>query len=572
MLASIPADVSKRLVIISCAAALIAAACSNPPAATIQYGSGTTFVPFVADNVGDSDLKNQFNTGLGNAVAVDKDGVPYISYWIFPAALGPDDIAGIRPIGAPYVTTNATATQPSQDGGAVGIASVSADGTWTRGAAAQVQDTPQGIYVPYGPATVDALIGATAKNTNGTDIAIDANGGKHVVWTGPDGVWYAEEGDTFAATQIYDWPRLNQAGPVGRPSIAVTADGVPWVAFGIDTSADQEIRLATRTNDSWSTEVVASIPHCGGCPPPGPAQVGITPSGPIVVYVDGSTGELKAASQNGSSWTSQTIHPGAAASAPSLAIDKNGLPNVAYSTSDAIYVATPSGTGWADVKVADAEPVAGTANQAGTTGVAVDDSGATYVTWYDKASGSVQLAKSDDGQIYAPVETRGTSGGAFPSLAVAADGSRVFLAWYTTGSQNLLMGIVGSVDDLLLAQPSPTPTSIPSQGGTCSPTGSLALTIIASGTTFDVNCLAVTPGDKFSVTLDNQDSVAHDFSIYPSSSDVSPDSALFYSLTDPNPGQTSTKYSVGALDPGTYWFQCDFHPTVMTGTFIVAKK
>ncbi len=92
---------------------------------------------------------------------------------------------------------------------------------------------------------------------------------------------------------------------------------------------------------------------------------------------------------------------------------------------------------------------------------------------------------------------------------------------------------------------------------------------MALNTLFDLNCLAVTPGTKFSVTLDNQDPIAHDFSIYPSSTDLQ--SPLFSSLTNPNPGQTQVTYDIDALDAGTYFFQCDFHPTSMTGTFIVAK-
>jgi len=563
MLASIPADVSKRLVIISCAAALLAAACSNPPEAKVSYGSGVTFVPFVADNLD--------NAGMGNAVALDADGIPYISYWIFPAVVKKGDIPIPRPIGAPYISTTPTPTTESKQGAAVGIASLSADGVWTRGAAAQVQDTPKGIYIPYGPATVDSLIGATAKNTNGTDIAIDANGGKHVVWTGPDGVWYAGGSDSFTATQIYAWPRLDQAGPVGRPSITVDATGVPWVAFAVDTATGQEVRVATRdSGGAWSTQVAASSPLCSGCAQPGPAQIGITPDGPIVVYVDGSTGELKAALQSGPTWTVETINAGVVASGPSLTIDKDGVPHVAYYTGDSVSVATRSSSGWATVKAAAAGLGTSAGNLALTTGVGVDDAGATYVAWDDPSQQTVSLAKSDDGQTFTPVETRGTSGGAFPSLGVTPDGSHLYLAWYAITSQDLLVGVESDVEGLVIAQPSPTPTEIPTTGGTCAPTGSTALTIVAANVLFDVNCLAVTSGTKFTVSLDNQDSIAHDFSIYPSSTDLQ--NPLFSSLTDPNPGQTTTKYNIDALDPGTYWFQCDFHPTSMTGTFIVAKK
>ena len=44
-----------------------------------------------------------------------------------------------RPIGAPYITTD---DDEPKDGAAVGVASLSAEGVWTRGAAAQVRETP----------------------------------------------------------------------------------------------------------------------------------------------------------------------------------------------------------------------------------------------------------------------------------------------------------------------------------------------------------------------------------------------------------------------------------------------
>ena len=68
---------SKRLLILTCAAALLAGACSNLPEAEVNFGSGKEFVPFVADHLDDA--------GLGNAVALDKDGIPYVSYFIFTA-------------------------------------------------------------------------------------------------------------------------------------------------------------------------------------------------------------------------------------------------------------------------------------------------------------------------------------------------------------------------------------------------------------------------------------------------------------------------------------------------------
>jgi plastocyanin len=71
------------------------------------------------------------------------------------------------------------------------------------------------------------------------------------------------------------------------------------------------------------------------------------------------------------------------------------------------------------------------------------------------------------------------------------------------------------------------------------------------------------------VTLKNQDPFLHDFSVYPSPSDVTQTHALFYGATKPATPSASTPYDIPPLKAGTYYFQCDFHPTSMFGTFIV---
>ncbi len=263
MLARIPADVSKRLLILTCAAALLAGACSNLPEADVNFGTGKEFVPYVADHLDDA--------GLGNAVALDKDGVPYVSYFIFTAKPVPGAIPIPRPLGAPFITTGG---DKPKDGAAVGVASVSSDGIWTRGAAAQVIDSPTGIIVPYDPDTVDGLIGASADNTNGTDIAIDANGGKHVVWAGRDGIWYATGTASFkgSATAIETWkPPLTHSGPLGRPSVTVNDSGQPMVAYAIDTATGQDIRVATTNGTKWTIpdrghhRLMPRLPPIGSC-------------------------------------------------------------------------------------------------------------------------------------------------------------------------------------------------------------------------------------------------------------------------------------------------------------------
>ena len=348
MLARIPADVSKRLLILTCVAALIAGACSNLPEAEVDFGSGKEFVPYVADHLDDA--------GLGNAVALDGDGIPYVSYLIFPAVLEEGDIPVPRPIGAPFISTGG---DDPEEGAAVGVASVSADGVWTRGAAAQVIESPTGIVVPYDPDTVDGLIGATVQNTNGTDIAVDGNGGKHVVWAGRDGIWYATGTTSFKgnATVIEDWtPPLTHAGPLGRPSVTVDDAAQPWVAYAIDAPDGQDIRVATLEGGAWTLETAATVDECSGCRQSGPAPIAVDAGGPLVVYVDGAAGAVMAARLDGDAWVSEVVETGIAPSGLSVTVDADGTPWVTYYTGDGeVHLATNSGTTWATSSVADGQ-------------------------------------------------------------------------------------------------------------------------------------------------------------------------------------------------------------------------
>lgn len=557
MLVSIPADVSTRLLTILSALALAAAGCGSIPEGEVVGGEGSRFVPFVAEFLDDA--------GLGASVAVDAEGVPVTSYWIFPAVLAEGEIPVGRPIGAPYITTD---DPEPKDGSAIGLASLSAEGVWTRGAAAQVRETPTGVYIPYGPAFEKSLIGATAENTNGTDVAIDDAGGTHVVWTGQSGIYYASGTDAFSVEQVYDYGfGLRKAGPLGRASVAVDADGNPWVAYTVNAK-DQQVRVAVGSDDGWDTQTVATIPQCAGCPQPMPTRVGVTSAGPTVAWVDTDAGAVMASVLEGDEWVATEVAGGVSGQGLDMAVDADGNGLLTFYDGDGgVQLARQSGASWSLAKIADAQPTDPEAigNLAPMTSIAVDDEGAMVAAW-DDADGVV-FATSDDGETFTPVETLDTAGGRSPSVGISPDGANVYVAWYDTDGQNLRFGVQGDVGELAVAAPSPTvnpadvapPTS--GGGGECGADGEILLDIVASGVAWDTSCLVAPAGEPFTVNIDNQDAgIPHNFDL------LTEEGGEEIGKTAVEPGPVQQTLDVDPLDAGEYFYVCDVHPTTMTGT------
>lgn len=87
----------------------------------------------------------------------------------------------------------------------------------------------------------------------------------------------------------------------------------------------------------------------------------------------------------------------------------------------------------------------------------------------------------------------------------------------------------------------------------------------AAVTGFETTELSLPAGSEVTLTFDNQDpGIQHNVGIYTEQGG----DELF--MGDIIPGPDTTEYMVPALDAGTYHFQCDVHPTTMTGTLTVA--
>ena len=94
--------------------------------------------------------------------------------------------------------------------------------------------------------------------------------------------------------------------------------------------------------------------------------------------------------------------------------------------------------------------------------------------------------------------------------------------------------------------------------------GGGGLTVTAKALAFDTNEIDLPSGQPTTITFDNQDAgIPHNIAIF---NDSSMSETLFQG--EQFPGIDSQPYEIPPLDPGTYYFHCDVHPT-MSGSVVV---
>jgi plastocyanin len=87
------------------------------------------------------------------------------------------------------------------------------------------------------------------------------------------------------------------------------------------------------------------------------------------------------------------------------------------------------------------------------------------------------------------------------------------------------------------------------------------LEVTAASLAFDVDQLTVPADEPFTVSVKNDDTAVHNLSIYDGDS---AEGELILEGQDAAPGAT-VEESVEGLPKGSYYFQCDYHPS-MSGT------
>lgn len=533
-------------VAVAAVAALAACAPGGAPAnIPVAQGSGLTVQ--VVDSLNDA--------GRTPSLAIDARGSPVVAYQLLkPApqagALPPPIIAG-----APQPPSVMLATQSS--------------GSWQRTAVTGgvgVGQKAQGDATEIANKDFEALPGVN------TALAVDGSGHHYVAWATPTGAFVANDvSGSFSAKQ-----QVTSAAASGI-SIAVAADGTPWVSYFEGGS----VKAASGAGGSWKAETVGTA-----TPPTGfagaPTAIAVGPNGPVIAYGDGTTTVVATRSASGS-WTTSPI-TGAGGFGVSMALDKSGNPVVSY-YDQAANVIVATGQGAAQLQPQTIATV--TRASSGTvgpsaqwgTGTAVDGQGNVYVTWADTTLHRIFFA-SNSGGAFRVRPVAESSGGITPAIAVEPAGKVLAIGWYDSINQNLVVATTSSGQLALAFSPLPqrAPTPGPSTTGpACAPSGSSTAIAVAaptgaSASGFDKKCLAVAAGKAFTVTFSNDDTgVPHNWALF---SDAAATQRVGGA---PSPGDivaagSKQTYNLKALQAGTYYFHCDIHPTTMNGTFVVAGK
>ncbi len=110
-----------------------------------------------------------------------------------------------------------------------------------------------------------------------------------------------------------------------------------------------------------------------------------------------------------------------------------------------------------------------------------------------------------------------------------------------------------------LPRPTPsTPTPVPST--------EVTVNLSAKNIAFSLATIQVSAGAMVTVNFDNQDaSTPHNFAVY---TDSSATKSIFVGKVISGPSKTVYTFMAPST-PGAYFFRCDVHPTIMTGTFVV---
>jgi plastocyanin len=89
--------------------------------------------------------------------------------------------------------------------------------------------------------------------------------------------------------------------------------------------------------------------------------------------------------------------------------------------------------------------------------------------------------------------------------------------------------------------------------------------LVAENNAFNRSTIRVLTGEQVSFTFENRDNTTHNFAVYVTGN---AEQAIFRGEALSGPGTISYTFTAPEK-PGVHYFQCDFHPSTMNGSFIV---
>ena len=514
--------------------ALGAAACAEPPTATVNLGSGVRFLPEVGDSLNDA--------GRYPSIVTNPDGLPVVAYFGFEEKLEAGGVPVTRPVGSPSIP-------------AVLLATVSQQGFWTRGAIAVQAEIPN-IAIAFNPAFEPSVADLTPENVTGLAMVADGDT-YHAVWGSDAGLYYATGSlDPATTTQAV----VTQVTKTPGYGLSIGLAGAnPAIAFYTSTSSDAKVQLATPNGDTWSNDTIAEAAGCDTC-----RTAVIGGDRPTVAYSKGGAGVEVASNDGENGFVSFEVSATGGQGLSGVAMD-GGLALSYYDAANGqVTIATRTGDGSVDT-VAAAEVPEGSAEGPGArTGIALGSDGSVGLTWWDADEG-VRFATGDPGSLKAVETGTSTVDGTFPTITVNEDGSVTYLAWYATTEADLLVGGYGDFKDVPFAEPSPTPTgpitAPPPPTTECTPLVNGTVKVVAQGIAFtEGDCIQATAGEPFSIEFDNRDEgTQHNIEIF-SGEEPTGDTVFSGDLVT---GPNQVIFDVPALDAGTHAFNCVVHPTMV---------
>jgi hypothetical protein len=492
---------------------LVAAACGKPDIEVRTAPQGEEgFIPLVVDAEGLS--------GAGVSLATDADGNPHLSYLALPDPEAEEDPAAdpLAPILPAVMHAHFTEER------------------WTRDPVAEEQDVAE---------------------EDETAIVVDAEGIHHVAWTSAGRVLYSSN----AAGEFAAEPQV--VGGTDAAGLSITADpqGAPMISF-VDRLTEAEgpaalVRVATLDGERWTVETAAEAD------PGDPASTAIGVAGDGVLAAYGSGGATQVARQVGRRWTSETVDEDGGLGV-SMDVDADGIAHMTYfDDAGAVEHTHQAGQGW--------EPPSPVGEGATTspTSIAVDEAGVHHVTW--QTDQGIAYASNPEGEFAEQELPPAAEAGVRPRAGAGVEGT-LYVAWFDPEDGELRMALRSDAEPLL-AVPSPESTGAGAPVAACEPEGEVLTIAAPPGAVsdgFDKDCLAVVAGQPYTIEFDNQDpGQLHNVNVY---TEEGGDPLLMPPNEGTITGPDQTTYQGDPIEePGDLWFQCDVHPTTMTGTFVVAE-